>query len=261
MDLQEQHASSGVLTPPFVVAVALLGAAAVLAGPVAGWLHISHRKLPLPLLRPLSALDAEAIAPYRVIKRHVLEPTIVEALGTDQYLDWTLEDTSVSPGDPLRYVNLFITYDTGGQNLVPHTPDVCRRGAGYEPAEPHENMNLEVPALADTFQTVPVRVCTFAKTNIFSRRKVSVIYTFHCNGKFVATRTGVRVLINDLANTYAYFSKVEVSFPKATRAQCTEGTGKLFDRVLPVLVKAHWPDFEAAEQDARQRAPAGKAKE
>lgn len=255
MDLQQTRSPSGVFTRPFVVSVVLLGAAAVLAGPVANWLNIKHAKLPLPLRKPLSALDEQAIAPYRVIKRHILDPTIVEALGTDLYLDWTLEDTSVPRDDPLRYANLFITYDTGGHNLVPHTPDVCRRGAGYEPAQPHENVDLNILTLGERFRAVSVRICTFAKTDIFSRERVSILYTFNCNGKFVSTRWGVRVLLNAPSRTYAYFSKVEVSFPQATRAQCVAGGRKLFGRVLPLLVNAHWPDFEAAETQARL--PAG----
>ena len=185
MDLQHTHPSSRLITRPFVVAVVFLSAAAVLAGPVANWLQIKHRKQPLRLRSPLATLDADAIAPYRVIRRHVLEPAIVEALGTNQYLDWTLEDRSVAPDDPLRYVNLLITYDTGGYNLVPHTPDVCRRGAGYQPAQPHENTVLEVPALTETLRSVPSRGCTFAKTDIFRRGKVSVGYTVYCNGKLL----------------------------------------------------------------------------
>ena len=81
-----------------------------------------------------------------------------------------------------------------------------------------------------------------------------MIYTFHCNGRFTATRTGVRLLLNDLTNTYAYFSKVEVSFPGATRQQSIDGAWKVYDRLLPVLLKAHWPDFEAEEEAVRRRA-------
>jgi hypothetical protein len=62
------------------------------------------------------------------------------------------------------------------------------------------------------------------------------------------------VLLNDLTNTYAYFSKVEVSFPRATREQCVAGARKLYNRLLPVLLEAHWPDFEASEREARQGA-------
>lgn len=244
---------SGVATPPFLLAVALLGAAAVLAGPVADWMDIRREKLALPLRLPLNALDETAIAPYRVLARHVLEPALVEALGTDQYLTWDVVDTSVPENHPLRYAALVVTYDSGGTNLVPHTPDVCRLGAGYQPAQPHENTSVVVGGLKVERRIVPVRLCTFAKTDVFQRQKVSVVYTFFCNGTFVATRSSVRLLINDLSTAHSFFSKVEVSFPRATRSQCLDGARKLLNRVLPVLVSNHWPDFQSAEEEFRRR--------
>lgn len=243
------------LTAPFVVAVVMLGIAVVLSGPVGKWMKIKHAKLPLPLASSLSVLDEKALAPYRVLHRHILDPTVVEALGTDEYISWTLEDTSAGPNDPLRHASLLVTYDTGGRNLVPHRPDVCYLGMGYEPAQPHEYIEIDVPSLAPALTKLPVRLCTFVQTALRDRAKRSVVYTFHCNGRFVAARTGVRVLLNDLTNTYAYFSKVEVSFPMATRAQCIEGAGRLFDRVLPVLLTHHWPDFQTEEEEAARRRP------
>ena len=264
MDLPSQSAarrlpkpSPGLLTAPFAVAVALLGVAVVLAGPVASWLHINEAKRPLPLRSPLTALSESDVTPYRVVKRHLLEPAMVEALGTDRYLSWTLEDHGVPVGDPLRFANLLVTYYSGGQNLVPHTPDVCYLGAGYAPAQPHENRDIDVPSLGGVPTTVPIRVCTFGRTAVFGHERQSVVYTFHCNGRFVATRTGIRLLISDLTQTYAYFSKVEASFPKATRQQSIEGATKLFDRVLPVLVRDHWPNFTEEEKKARQQAARG----
>ena len=147
-----------------------------------------------------------------------------------------------------------LTYDSGGNNLVPHTPDVCWVGGGYEPAQPHENVDLDTPSLLANRSSVPGRVCTFAKTAMRNRSKQTVVYTFHCNGRFVATRTGVRILVNTPTNRYAYFSKVELTFPGATRAQSVEGAGMLFDRLLPALVRDHWPDFQAAEKAARSGA-------
>ena len=245
MELPIQTASSkplaGLFTPPFGIAVAMLGAAVLLAGPVSSWMDFQQGKAALPLKKPLGALEVEKLLPYLTIQRQALESTVVEALGTDQYINWVLEDPSVPQTDPLRYAHLFVTYDTGGVNLVPHTPDECRLGAGYQAAQPHENIDIDVP------MTIPVRLCTFLKTAVFNREEVSVVYTFHCNGKFVATRNGVRLLINDLSNRHAYFSKVEVSFPRATREQSLQGAAKLFERLLPVLVKDHFPDFEAAE--------------
>lgn len=250
----------GWISPPFLLAVGLLGSAAVLAGPFSGRWRWHQAKRELPLLRPFSALDVARIAPLRVLERHVLEPAVVEALGTDRYLSWTIEDPRVGQTDPLRYANLLVTYYSGGHNLVPHTPDVCYLGAGYQPGRSHENVELAIPELGSTASKLWVRVLTFVKTAIFDRQEVSVVYAFYCNGRFVETgamvdpRTAVRVRLNDPANTYAYFSKVEVSFPRATREQTVRGAAKLFGAVLPVLMHDHWPDFDAAEAAARAQA-------
>lgn len=240
----------GFLTAPFIVAVCLLGIALAFAGPLARRVKLNQAKLPLPLKSGLASLDVSTLAPYRVAERQVLEAAIVGPLGTNEYLSWILEDTSVSERDPLRFASLLVTYYSGGRDLVPHVPDVCYLGTGYEPAQPHENLEVLIEGVG----AVPLRVLTFETTSIHDRRKISVVYTFFCNGQFEATRTGVRMLINDWANTYAYFSKVEVSFPDATRAQNIKGAAKLFGRLLPVLIDRHWPDFAAAEESVKQSA-------
>lgn len=240
-----------IITLPFVLAIVLLGAAACLAGPLASWLDISQRKLALPLRAPLGTLDEAALAPYRVVRRDILDPAVVESLGTNKYLSWVLEDESVAEDDPLRMGHLLITYDTGGNNLVPHTPEVCWLGGGYQRAEPHENVDIETGSLSGEPLTVPVRLCTFVKTALKNRARKSVAYTFYCNGQFTAMRDSVRILLNRPWSRYAYFSKVEVSFPRATREQTLRGVRKLFDRLLPVLIDQHWPDFQSAERAAR----------
>ncbi len=244
------------LNAPFAVALILLTTAAILAGPVSRWLDFKQKKDPILLRNPLSTLIPETLEPYRITRRLLLEAAVLEALGTNDYINWRLEDTSVPASDPLRNVTLFVTYDTGGRNLVPHTPDECFLGAGYEQAQPHENTDVFLPSLGPHNSSIPVRVCTFARTAIFNHQPVTVIYTFGCNGQFAASRTAVRFLINDPRNSYAYFSKVEVQFPGASREASIEGARKLFDRVLPVLIRDHWPDFEAAERSAKSNASA-----
>lgn len=244
--------SPRVVTRPFLIAVVMLAITGGLAGPAANWLGIKQSKKTLPLKAMLTTLGEEAIAPYRVINRYVLPPEVVEALGTRDYIYWQLVDTSVEKGDPLQHATLFVTYYSGGSNMVPHTPDACFTGTGYEIAQPHENITLAMPALGEHGEAkpIPVRLCTFMKTAVFDHEKVSVLYTFGCNGRFAATRHLVRVLVHDPTNTYAYFSKVEISFPGATRAQSVEGGRKLLNIVLPVLKERHWPDFDAAERAA-----------
>lgn len=257
MERRPRRLVTGLLTPSFLIAVVLLGSAAALSGPFARWMKIKQNKEALPLKSPLRAFNPGTLAPYRVVERFSLPPAVEDALGTNRYLNWSLEDVSVDPDDPLRRALLFVTYYSGGNDLVPHTPDVCYVGGGYQPAQPHENMGIKVLGVDSESRTIPVRVCTFAKTAVFDRERLSVVYTFHCNGEFVATRNDVRLRVNTLWNTYAYFSKVEVSFPGATREQTIEGSGKLLGRALPALIRDHWPDFEAAERRAREQVPGG----
>jgi len=238
---------------PFAFACFVLVAAALLAWPVAEWMEIRQYKKAIPLKAPLDELKASELAPYRVIDRAVLAPAILEALGTDRYLHWTLEDTSLPANDPLRIANLFVTFYTGGINLVPHTPDVCYLGSGYEAARPHENMEADMPTLGAAHQHVPFRVCTFAKSAVFDRREFTVVYTFFANSRFAATRNRVRVLVNDLHHAHAFFSKVEVGFPGAGREQSVVGARRLFEKVLPVLLRDHWPDPEQAAADGQSQ--------
>lgn len=255
--MKDEHASrsGSLLSPPFLVAVALLVAAAVLAGPLADVMGYTKIKKALQLRADFSTLNTSALGPYEVVDRRVHQPSIVEALGTDTYLSWTLKDTSLLAGDPLQFVVVDVTYYSGGHNLVPHTPDVCVRGAGYQLSEA-QNLAIEVPSLGSERSPVPIRIGTFEKTSIFQRERFSVVYTFFCNGHFVALRTEVRLLILDPTDTYAFFSKVEVSFPQATPEQNIAGTRKLFGYLAPVLIRDHWPDFQAAEQEARSPDPA-----
>ena len=258
MDLSTETAGSTfdsadtrVATVPLGIAVAMLIAAACLAGPFASWLDLIQHKSAIPLRAPLASLDERVLAPYRVVRRDAFDQATLEALGTDMYLSWHIEDETLPPNDPLRTAHLLVTYDSGGNSLVPHTPDVCWLGSGYEPAQPHENIEFDLPSLSGKVASVPARVCTFVKTAQRNRSRHTIVYTFHCNGRFVATRTGVRILVNAPTSRYAYFSKVEITFHGATRAQGIDGAGKLLNRLLPALVRGHWPDFQAAEDAAR----------
>lgn len=247
---ESPNRSPGLLSAPFVCAAAILGVAAVLAGPVNRRLQLTQVKKELPLKAEFSTLSTEAVFPYGVAQRVVLDPVMVEALGTTQYIHWVLEDLGAAADDPLRLATLLVTYYTGGHDLVPHVPDVCYLGAGYEPLE-SDHLDLSLPSLRAS-EPVPVRVLTFQKSSIHDFRRTNVIYTFHCNGTFTATRTGVRRRIHDPHAVHAYFCKVEIGFPAAGREDSIRGAERLLDRLLPVLLRDHLPDFEAAEAQARR---------
>jgi len=232
-----------ILTAPFLAAVLLLGATAVLAGPVAEWFRIIRLKEALPLRKPLQALDPTALGPYRVTRVDVLKPEEIEALGTEDVISWWLEDTRPEASGRPRVAHLFVSYETGAPSLVPHTPDRCYMASGYQPAQPHEYRQV-APAGCPPVQ---VRLLTFEKTGIYRSARQSVAYTFFCNGEFTANRLRVRALATDPRARHAFFSKVEVSFPGADRQESLGLVEDLFGFVLPELMAHHWPDFAAAE--------------
>ena len=210
------------------------------------------RKEPIPLRKELSALDRTKLGDYRVRAAAPISASVEAALGTTQYLDWFLEDESVkSRTDPRRFARLTVTYYTGTQDPVPHTAEVCFLGAGYQPKQEHETREVDLGRIGK----IPMRLCTFMKTAIFNREELTVVYTFHANGQFAASRERVRATTTNLLTRHAYFSKVEVAFGDPNcqprnlgRQESLAAAMKLFEVVLPVLIEDHWPDWGAVER-------------
>ena len=246
-----------VATVPFVVCVLMLTGAAVARMAACTWGPVVSRKEPIELRKPLGSLNKERLGEYEFVAAPKLSAAVEDALGTQQYLQWVLQDRSVARvNDPQRWIHLAVTYYTGGSNLAPHTPDVCQTGAGYQPKQAHENRDIEVPALGPGERgRVPVRICTFVKNTSWSRDEPTVVYTFHANGRFTATREGVRYWTQSVRDKHAYYSKVEISFggeqcqPRNLgREESVAAATKVLNVVLPVLLEEHWPDWEATER-------------
>ena len=239
---------------PFLLACVVLGIAAFGISPVLMARGGMGVKEPLPLRRPLGKLAQARLGPYRWIAREqrILPAAVEDELGATDYIDWQFEDTTIEDArDPVSHVRLFVTYYTGGRNLVPHTPDVCYLGQGYEPTE-KQNLDIEVDTLGET---IPIRALTFERSAIFGQDRPTVVYTFHCNGDFAATRTAVRYRINAPQDRHAYFCKIELTFGSqtsvphnATRAESVEAAKKFLNYILPPLLNNHLPDWEAARQ-------------
>ncbi len=242
----------------FIIPTAILALSAFVIGP-----HIIAKgeagvREPLPLTAPLNELQKSKLAPYTFNRSNTLTAAVEEALGTDQYIDWALTDTTIKDHvSPLRNIRLFITYYTGGRELVPHTPDICYLGAGYQPVK-KEDIDVYLDSLATN---VPIRAITFEKSQVFGGETPTVIYLFACNGDYVSSRDGVRFRVNSPGSTYAYFSKIEITFgtPQSrpqnpTREEAIEAATRLLNVVLPLLSEHHFPDWHAAEAAAKKRA-------
>ncbi len=209
------------------------------------------KKLPVPLRVPLSQLDATRLAPYNLLQASDIKPEVLDALGTHLYIDWLMEDTSVTDRSaPERYIRLFISYYTDVPGQVPHVSEECMVAAGHK--EVSEEI-VEVP-VPDLQQTVPVKLQCFERLAFLGRESRTVMYTFHTNGRFAPDRQMVRAILNRPRDKHSYFSKVEISFGTNDASPSTEKAAqagrRFLAKLLPILVKEHWPDWQAIERES-----------
>ncbi len=233
--------------PRFVVCVLFLAAG---AGGVQWlyWSGFTFRKQRVDLKAPLSSLDTHKIAPYRLVGSDRMSREEVEALGTEEYIRWRLEDTSVkNRKNPLCWPTLFVTYYSGQPGQVPHVPEECFLGGGYRQLN-SDLVTIEVPGVGEKDNGVPVTISTFQKDSVMGLAWVpTVVYLFHVNGRFAGSREPVRWALGNPFERYGYFSKVEVCFGRrggpANPERVRRAAGRLLGKILPVLVHDHWPDW------------------
>ncbi|MFC1783352.1 hypothetical protein ACFL02_07170, partial [Planctomycetota bacterium] len=105
--------------PAFLLCTVLLGISA--AGLRAGgeWLQWNFRKEAVLLRKGLDELDRSKLGSYKVIEERKFHKEIEEELGTKEYIDWDLEDTSVDSKDPARRLRLYVSYYTGNPDKAP----------------------------------------------------------------------------------------------------------------------------------------------
>ncbi len=262
----DRHAGAGVVREGlrnafagdlhFVICVVLLSVGAVSVQLLKAY-GFQFSKERLDLKAPLTSLDQRKILPYRLKGSDRIPKEEVEALGTEEYIRWRLEDTSVRRGrSPLRWPTLFVTYYSGQPDQVPHVPEECFLGGGYQQLASRE-VTIKVPELEAAFGEIPLRIVSFQKESAIGGATVpSVAYLFSVNGKFVASRNAVRWTLSNPFEKYGYFAKVEVSFGRRGGPEDPEVVRKaaerLLGKLLPVLVRDHlpdWPPDEAAVGD------------
>jgi hypothetical protein len=230
----------------FMIAAAVLLVSALGVQTTTQWMRLHFRKLPLPLRKNLQDFDVRALWPYKVVERAKMSSDEEEALGTKYYFQIALEDTGLAgDGVPGKYVNLFVTYYTGDPDQVPHVPEVCYLGGGFDPAGAYDS-TLKVPGLGIKGDELPIRVLFFRDGRSIAPSYRTVVYFFSVNGAYLADRQRVRVALADLFSKYAYFSKVELSFMSADKPsdmQVHNVTDRILPKTLRVLVRDHWQDW------------------
>lgn len=246
--------------PAFLLCVLILGGAAVGLQALAEKMKWNFRKEAVPLRKSFDEVARHKLEPYRILRSDKIQnKEVEESLGTKDYVQWVLEDGTAAPDDPIKQLQLFITYYTGNPDSVPHVPDWCYVGGGGQ-IETKVNTTIRVPRNGTASDDIPLRYLEIQLPSAMGYYTKPVAYFFSVNGDYLCTRDQVRLRINNLSDRHAYFSKVEVGFvsPKLTQEQVIKATEKLMRVVVPVLVADHWPDWPAVKASEAQASKNGK---
>ena len=239
--------------PAFVVCVCILLAVGVAKEAVIRVLGVQMTKQPIALQHPLEEMDAAVLAPFELKNNNRIQNRdVLESLGTEEYLQWILEDSEAESASPTRYCSLFITYYTGNPDMVPHVPDECYVGGGNQ-RDTGGMVTINIPC-SDSDQKLDFQYVAFKNIDRQTMRedKFSVQYFFHANGKYSGSRTDTRLILgSNWFSKYSYFCKVEWKFYGADsfgltypdKEQTLDASKKLMGRLLPELEKNHWPDW------------------
>jgi len=239
--------------PAFLICAAVLltaGAGMSIAIKSAG---VYLKKEPLPLKKSLKLLDENGLASYKVDpndKFKIENEEIIKALGTEDYIQWILEDTDAAANSAVKKCMLFITYYRL-PDRVPHVPEECYAGGGFQRLA-SDSVTLEVNNNAGFERKVRGKHLVFGSTkaNLWQRGgKFPVLYLFKVNGDYAASREEARIALNkNLFRKSSYFCKVELIFNQTlippNKEQAVKAGEKLLAVILPILETEHWPDWE-----------------
>jgi len=245
--MEKSNARAAYGQPAFLICAAVLALAGAGMSVAKKQLGLYLKKEPLPLLKPLDALEEAKLAPYLVTaRREIGNEEILVALGTDDYIQWVLEDACEPANSPVRSVLLFITYYKL-PDRVPHVPEECYTGGGYQ--------RLATDAVTFAIdgrggrRNIGGRYLLFGASSGGLWRtgnRFPVLYLFRVNGAYAGSRDEARIALNrNIFGKYSYFSKIELVFNQGftapAQAEAVQACEKLLAVILPVLEQEHWP--------------------
>jgi len=239
------------LQPAFVICVLVLAIAGGGMSFATKKLGIVFEKEPMPLKKSLWLLDEGNLDPYVVVSKEKIEDAdTLKALGTEDYIQWVMQDTEQAVESPVRECLLFITY-YGLPDRVPHVPEECWTGGGYQKLG-SDAVTLAIDDHAGFEVKVPAKYLVFGPKkagSLHSDVRIPNVYFFKVNGQYAGSREDARFVLNkNLFGKASYFCKVELVFNRSPVAPGKEDTVEAGERllavVLPILAREHLPDWE-----------------
>ena len=222
----------------YVLAVLILGISAGVMQDAKnrGWLRVI--KKPLPIRKPLLAMDRSCLQPFRLVVSHPLRPEVEAELGTTEYINWIVDLPGVN--QPWQgQAALSVTYYTDKQDQVPHVSEECMYQAGFSQMS-DETLEMEMPGVD---RTMAIRRLSFSSPR-HPETNTYVYYVICVNNDFFPGRRGARFRIMDDQDTHLFYAKVEVSLEAVDEGRLSEAdecARELLDNAIAELVRSHWP--------------------
>lgn len=216
--------------------------------------NTQFRPKAVPMKAPFDALKRSSLFPYELVHPYPpIKGEVLDSLGTNEYLQWLMRDTSTAVQAPEDFVHLFVTYYTGKPDQVPHVPEICYTAQGNKVVADYYD-EVPIPSLGSN-AVVPIKILEFEGSRLLGRQNTIVMYTFHANGQWCRDRRDVQSAVGRPGTTHAYFSKLELSFGSQEHVPDKDKairSGKRFLQVIvPVLLRDHWPQWPPADTAAR----------
>jgi hypothetical protein len=211
------------------------------------------KKEPWPLKKSLDLLDEKGLAPYKVVSKGKIESEdVIDSLGTNDYIEWVLQDINAPENSTVRYCSLFITYYEL-PDKVPHVPEECYMGSGFQ------RLASDSVTIVSGTQKIPARYIVFTGTEpgYWERStKFPILYFFRINNQYANSREETRFILNkNIRSKHSFFCKVEWKFFNVehgaegrrkniyypNKEEAIAASQKLLSVILPILEKEHWP--------------------
>jgi hypothetical protein len=248
------------LRPAFVLCAATLALAGAGMSVATRQLGLMLRKEPLPLRKSLDALDQAKLAPYQVVAEMKIENReILESLGTEDYIQWVIEDPCEPADSEVGRVLVFVTYYKL-PDRVPHVPEECYTGGGYQRQET-KPVTFELDG--GRTHRVPGRYLLFRTLGAGAASgplRLPVLYLFRVNGQYAESRQDARLRLNrNIFGRASYFSKVELVYNQAfttpEKNVAVNASERLLSKLLPILEQEHWPHWPPRAEEEEVAGP------
>ncbi|MFI5378780.1 MAG: exosortase-associated EpsI family protein [Tepidisphaerales bacterium] len=251
----------------FLLVFVVLSLAAIGLNTAVSYLQLHFKKSPVPMRGKLQEIPEVLGDWVQVAREDTLEPDMLSALGTDQYLfcayvnsrklgkkpeeirqDFApksikakkllLNGSAYRGRDPSAVLVVALTYYTGKADTVAHIPERCYVGDGFDPEETKDRMW----ALKGRSSALPVRSIVFRPQDREKSAGYNVAYFFNVNGKYSCDSLDVRGELQNLFNRYGYYAKVEMMCIHQDPGKAEEA---MKDFLVPLLpqVEAVLPDW------------------